>query len=518
MSWWERRENVDSGFSQGLFRHPKRIKLDPDCVITKVELAEDCEDSEPKDPSVGVSKLIQKPFGEARNFRENFAASDSVFDLKAKSLYEQLIKKSFQLPRKLPRQRVDESLNESSFSSLFGTSTKTSRSKMGNWFTKEKEKTKFEKSLDELREITNAVQVPDRSRIVPYDDSFVSQAEEATEDLDISFLDDRKVPRRSPVRSIEVQQIPIPDDVYNRGLDNSKLKEIEERRLKDEEKKKIGDEKQRNKILELRKKLIDIENERNKNSLAEASGDRLRLELEGLILDIPKEKPESFPHLPEKALELVSNAWNKRLPLDEVFADSGSVKITRKDLLTLSGLDWLNDEVINFYLNLICKRAEADTDLPSVYAFQTFFYTTLSQRGYAGVKRWTRKVDVFAYDIWLIPVHLQVHWCMAVVNLPEKKIEYYDSMLGGNPLVFQLLTDYIVSESNDKKKQAIDLSDWELIERRDIPTQQNGSDCGMFSCKFAEYASRKAKVDFSQRNMPYFRQRMVYEICKQELM
>ena len=378
-----------------------------------------------------------------------------MFDLKAKSLYEQLIKKSSQLPRKLPRQRLDESLNESSFSNLFGTSTKTNRSKMGNWFTKEKEKTNFEKSLDELREITSAVQVPDRSRIVPYDDSFVSQAEEATEDLGISFLDDHKLPRRSPVRSIEVQPIPISDEVYNRGLDNSKLKEIEERRVKDEEKKKVEDGKQRDKILELRRKLIEIENERNKKALAEASGDRLRLELEGLILDIPKEKPDSFPRkftlpfqlsnslfsaLPEKAIELVRNAWDRRLPLDEVFADSGSVKITRKDLLTLSGLDWLNDEIINFYLNLICKRAEAESDLPSVYAFQTFFYSTLSQRGYAGVKRWTRKVDVFSYDVWLIPVHLQVHWCMAVVDLRNKTIEYYDSMLGGNPLAFELLT------------------------------------------------------------------------------
>lgn len=52
----------------------------------------------------------------------------------------------------------------------------------------------------------------------------------------------------------------------------------------------------------------------------------------------------------------------------------------------------------------------------------------------------------------------------------------------------------------------------------DIPTQQNGSDCGMFACKFAEYASREAEIDFSQKHMPYFRQRMVVEVCTQELM
>uniref|UniRef100_A0AC34R3D4 Ubiquitin-like protease family profile domain-containing protein n=1 Tax=Panagrolaimus sp. JU765 TaxID=591449 RepID=A0AC34R3D4_9BILA len=329
-----------------------------------------------------------------------------------------------------------------------------------------------------------------------------------------------------------------------------------------------------------------LEEKRLKDSVAAAERDRLSINLEGLILDVPRAKPESFPPLPEDALELVRRAWNKRLPDDEVFADNGIVKIHRKDLLTLSGLDWLNDEIINFYLDLVCKRSKSDPDLPkvyafqtffyttlcqrgygdvkrwtkkvdvfsydiwlvpvhlqvhwcmavvdlqnktieyydsmlgknSVYAFQTFFYTTLCQRGYGGVKRWTKKVDVFSYDIWLVPVHLQVHWCMAVVDLQNKTIEYYDSMLGKNSVVFELLTEYLSSESMDKRKQPLNTNDWKLIRKCDIPTQQNGSDCGMFSCKFGEYASRRAEIDFSQKNMPYFRQRMVYEICQQQLM
>ncbi|KAG7173234.1 Sentrin-specific protease 1-like 2 [Homarus americanus] len=40
----------------------------------------------------------------------------------------------------------------------------------------------------------------------------------------------------------------------------------------------------------------------------------------------------------------------------------------------------------------------------------------------------------------------------------------------------------------------------------------NGSDCGMFACKFAEYLSRNALITFDQQHMPYFRRRMVYEI------
>lgn len=33
---------------------------------------------------------------------------------------------------------------------------------------------------------------------------------------------------------------------------------------------------------------------------------------------------------------------------------------------------------------------------------------------------------------------------------------------------------------------------------QDIPQQMNGSDCGVFSCKYAEYLSRNASFTFSQ--------------------
>ena len=62
------------------------------------------------------------------------------------------------------------------------------------------------------------------------------------------------------------------------------------------------------------------------------------------------------------------------------------------------GLSWLNDEVMNFYYGLIAGRAKANPDLPSVHHFSTFFYQTLSNSGYARVKRWTRKINIFDFE------------------------------------------------------------------------------------------------------------------------
>ncbi|KAJ1368093.1 Sentrin-specific protease 2, partial [Parelaphostrongylus tenuis] len=44
---------------------------------------------------------------------------------------------------------------------------------------------------------------------------------------------------------------------------------------------------------------------------------------------------------------------------------------------------------------------------------------------------------------------------------------------------------------------------------KDIPRQMNDRDSGVYMCKFAEFASRRASIVFTQEHMPYYRQRMV---------
>lgn len=156
-------------------------------------------------------------------------------------------------------------------------------------------------------------------------------------------------------------------------------------------------------------------------------------------------------------------------------------------------------------------------DWPKAYAFNTFFYPKLMSSGHSGLKRWTRKVDLFQQDIILIPVHLGLHWCLATVCPKEKAIRYYDSMGGRNQDCLNGLKRYMEAESVEKKKTSLDTSDWTLECVENIPQQMNGSDCGMFTCKYAEYLSRKAKITFAQKDMPYFRKRMVYEIITQKL-
>lgn len=173
-------------------------------------------------------------------------------------------------------------------------------------------------------------------------------------------------------------------------------------------------------------------------------------------------------------------------------------------------------------MNLLTERGEQKHDshgLPTVYAMNTFFVPRLMQAGHAGVKRWTRKVDIFAKDVLPVPVHVGgVHWCMAIIHLKNRSIKYYDSMGTPNPSVLKALEQYLKDESMDKRKQPYDTNGFVIESVQGVPRQMNGSDCGVFSCMFAEYITRNREITFSQQHMEYFRQKMILEIVMGELL
>lgn len=88
-----------------------------------------------------------------------------------------------------------------------------------------------------------------------------------------------------------------------------------------------------------------------------------------------------------------------------MLVDAHKISITVKDINTLKGLNWLNDEIINFYMAMIVERASGDQgQFPSVHAFNTHFYQRLMKKGYTAVKRWTKNVDIFSFSLVIVPV------------------------------------------------------------------------------------------------------------------
>ncbi|XP_028565628.2 sentrin-specific protease 1 isoform X1 [Podarcis muralis] len=250
---------------------------------------------------------------------------------------------------------------------------------------------------------------------------------------------------------------------------------------------------------------------------------RVPLEKEIPVTIVPEEKKaadgeEEFPEITEemeREIKSVLRSGNQ----DEVLSEAFRLTITRKDIQTLNHLNWLNDEIINFYMNMLMERSK-QRGFPTVHAFNTFFFTKLKTAGYQAVKRWTKKVDVFSVDILLVPIHLGVHWCLAVIDFRKKSITYFDSMGGTNTEACKILLQYLKQESLDKKRKEFDTNGWVQQSKRsqEIPQQMNGSDCGMFACKYADCITKDKPINFTQQHMPYFRKRMVWEILHRKLL
>ncbi|KAI0359160.1 cysteine proteinase [Trametes cingulata] len=239
----------------------------------------------------------------------------------------------------------------------------------------------------------------------------------------------------------------------------------------------------------------------------------------------PKRKPLPTSLPPEDEAE-VDALFQKR----GVISKCAREQVSHEDISRLRPCQWLNDEIINFYGQLILTRAEESKENPgangtagsgrkkplNAHYFSTFFWSKLKGQGYqkARLSKWTKKIDIFSKDVILIPVnHNNAHWTAAAINFRKKRIESYDSMGMERGQVFKLLRQYLDEEHRDKKKKPFDFTGWQDYILPDTPQQENGYDCGVFTCQFLEALSRgEEDFPFSQANMPYLRRKMVWEI------
>ncbi|KAG8905948.1 Smt3-specific protease [Tulasnella sp. 403] len=246
-------------------------------------------------------------------------------------------------------------------------------------------------------------------------------------------------------------------------------------------------------------------------------------------------------------------------------AKAGREMVSARDLGRLQSHQWLNDEIINFWGAMLMQRAErckaeakanaksaapngmngvvvngkgkgkAEVEeegvgrlgfpepLHEIHYFNTFFFAKLERPGYekARLAKWTRTVDIFSKDMILVPVNQSnTHWTCAAINMKKKRIEFYDSLRCRSEKVFILLRQYLELEHMDKKKKHFDFTGWENFYSEETPNQENAFDCGVFLCMFMEGLSRGEEVEdfvFEQRDMPYLRQRMMWEIGRQRL-
>ncbi|XP_058212476.1 ubiquitin-like-specific protease ESD4 isoform X1 [Rhododendron vialii] len=246
-----------------------------------------------------------------------------------------------------------------------------------------------------------------------------------------------------------------------------------------------------------------------------------RVEEEDVLQDALRE-----PFLPltkEEEAEVsraLSNSYRRRVLVTH---ENSNIEITGELLQCLRPGAWLNDEVINIYLELLKEREKRQPkNFLKCHFFNTFFYKKLfsgrKSYDFKSVRRWTtqRKLGycLRECDKIFIPIHKEVHWCLAVINLKDQKFQYLDSLGCFDTQVLKVLAMYFVDEVKDKSGDHIDTSSWKQEFVEDLPEQENGWDCGVFMIKYADFYSRGLGLHFNQEHMPYFRLRTAKEILR----
>ncbi|KAK6352598.1 hypothetical protein TWF730_009421 [Orbilia blumenaviensis] len=211
-------------------------------------------------------------------------------------------------------------------------------------------------------------------------------------------------------------------------------------------------------------------------------------------------------------------------------------------LRTLNYDEFLNDEIINFHLNIVKARLAKDQPelAAKVHIMNTYLYPAFSakpdkgQFSYDKVKRWTKNANLFEKDLIFIPINEKFHWLVAVVcNFPaalaaakarerkadladeliaieptQKKpapnrpipagqctVAILDSMAGYNISTLRTIKSYLIAEAKDKQGVTLGMDDFSGVNPRKLPGQDNFSDCGIFMLHYIEkWLSAPAKI------------------------
>jgi sentrin-specific protease 1 len=219
----------------------------------------------------------------------------------------------------------------------------------------------------------------------------------------------------------------------------------------------------------------------------------------------------------------------------EIVAEICSVTVKRMDFKRLRPGAWLNDEIINLYIEML-KRFDSDLCAKDAARKPTLFFSTwfmdhlLIRDGgynYSQVRRQTKRrgidINILDYEQVIIPINISnSHWMVNRINISGKKVIEGDSLASGTPRSSSMYTRAVmrwIADEHDSRSIPFDQQSWSqvVLSASQFPQQTNNEDCGVFTLMAAEYFARGRKVNFDQESMDFFRMRIAINILKKEI-
>lgn len=162
----------------------------------------------------------------------------------------------------------------------------------------------------------------------------------------------------------------------------------------------------------------------------------------------------------------------------------------------LAAREYINDNIINFWLKYMCRTLLNDGDQKRILIYDTHFMAALEKMDNERTHRWLRKMKLFEKDFMIIPVMEDEHWFLMTLQYPNNtynqnvdrrfrtRVRFWDSM-GSDYLrkkkkqlcviLFKFLRNAFLYE---KSESISDIHNIEVI-HEDVSHQKNLFDCGL---------------------------------------
>lgn len=172
-----------------------------------------------------------------------------------------------------------------------------------------------------------------------------------------------------------------------------------------------------------------------------------------------------------------------------------------EQLQILNSNDWLDNSIMNSYMNLL-QRDHSD-----VFAMDVYFYVQLDARlDYARIEDIVEDKEMLSKHpdssklkrlrMILVPALINgYHWTLVVVEPNRRLVTFYDSLGSKTTTIAAQVRSYFARLFGESE------SAWRIVIASNIPRQTNGYDCGVFVLKFADNLINKRSLTFSQTDV-----------------
>lgn len=210
---------------------------------------------------------------------------------------------------------------------------------------------------------------------------------------------------------------------------------------------------------------------------------------------------------PNKPIDLTSqNIESSSMNNDNVICKFSNIEIRQSDLNRLINNEWLNDNIIEIYLQLLIKSSSQT----SMYAFNTNYYVMTIDNQYQDTlpPSWAVKALNKVVKFFVPIFHNQNHWSLVFVDSIHHNLFHFDSLYEPSEyIVDQIKSHFSKCASNFKNIQ-----DYSTNYQSKVPKQKNGVDCGVFLCVYARCIILNEEFNFEQKDIPYWRAHILNEI------